>query len=228
MNGIFERIAALIGEESVEKLKNARVIVFGLGGVGGYTAEALARSGVGAMDIVDNDVFVLSNINRQIGALHSTIGQKKTEVMTKRLRDINPALQITAHELFVLPENVSQFDFSSYDYVVDAIDTVKAKIAIIERAKACGVPVISAMGAGNKLDPTKFKAADISKTSVCPLARAVRQELKKRGVNGVKTVYSEETPVKTGLSVPASVVYATAAMGLLIAKEVIEDLIKEE
>ncbi|MBQ3505312.1 MAG: tRNA threonylcarbamoyladenosine dehydratase [Clostridia bacterium] len=225
MDETLTRTAALIGEKSVEKLKNARVIVFGLGGVGGYTAEALARSGVGSMDIVDNDVFALSNINRQIGALHSTIGRRKTEVMAERLRDINPELNITAHELFVLPENVEQFDFSAYDYVVDAIDTVKSKIAIIERAKMSGVPVLSAMGAGNKLDPTKFKAADISKTSVCPLARAVRQELKKRGINDVKVVYSEETPAKTDLSVPASIVYATAAMGLLIAKVVIDDLI---
>ncbi|MBE5751070.1 MAG: tRNA threonylcarbamoyladenosine dehydratase [Clostridiales bacterium] len=225
MNETLTRTAALIGEKSVEKLKNARVIVFGLGGVGGYTAEALARSGVGSMDIVDNDVFALSNINRQIGALHSTIGRRKTEVMAERLRDINPELKITAHELFVLPENVEQFDFSAYDYVVDAIDTVKSKIAIIERAKMSGVPVLSAMGAGNKLDPTKFKAVDISKTSVCPLARAVRQELKKRGINDVKVVYSEETPAKTDFSVPASIVYATAVMGLLIAKEVIDDLI---
>lgn len=225
MDEIFSRTAALIGAESVEKLNKKRVLVFGLGGVGGYTVEALARSGVGAMDIVDNDEFSLSNINRQIGALHSTVGKKKTQVMAERLRDINPNIKIVTHDIFVLPENIERFDFSAYDYIVDAIDTVKAKIAVIERAKACAVPVVSAMGAGNKLDPTKFKVADISKTSVCPLARAVRQELKKRGIEkGVKTVYSEELPVKTELTVPASVAYATAVAGLLIAKTVIDDL----
>ena len=225
MEGTFTRTSALLGEDGVEKLKNARVIVFGLGGVGGYTAEALARSGVGSIDIVDNDAFVYSNINRQVGALYSTVGRKKTQVMAARLLDINPQMQVTAHELFVLPENVAQFDFSAYDYVVDAIDTVQSKIAIIERAKRCGVPVVSAMGAGNKLDPTKFKVADIAKTSVCPLARVVRQELKRRGINGVKAVYSEELPVKTDSSAHASVVYVTAAMGMLLAKVVMDDLI---
>lgn len=235
MEEIFTRTAALIGDDGVEKLKTARVIVFGLGGVGGHVAEALARSGVGQLDIVDNDVVSLSNINRQIVALHSTVGKKKTEVMAERLRDINPAIRIRTYETFVLPENVAQFDLAAYDYVVDAVDTVSAKIAIVERAKLSGTPVISAMGAGNKLDPTAFRVADISKTDVCPLARVMRRELKKRGVEGVKAAYSIETPAQgtgkktdNGKPIPASIAFAPSVMGLIMASEVIKDMIKGE
>ena len=224
----------LIGEEAVEKLKGARVAVFGVGGVGGYVVEALVRSGVGAIELVDNDVVSLSNINRQIVALHSTVGRLKTEVMAERARDINPAVEVCTHNVFFLPETAESFDFSAYDYVVDAIDTVSGKLALIERAKKSGVPVISAMGAGNKLDPTAFTVADISKTSVCPLARVMRRELKKRGIEHVKVVYSEEVPreretcekTASGKPVPASIAFAPSVMGLILASEVIKDLIR--
>ena len=190
----FSRTEMLIGKRGVEKLAAARVAVFGIGGVGGYVVEALARSGVGTLDLVDNDRVSLSNINRQIIALHSTVGRLKTEVAAERAKDINPAIAVHTHNVFFLPENAEEFDFSAYDYVVDAIDTVSGKIALIEKARACGAPVISAMGAGNKLDPTAFEVADIEKTSVCPLARVMRRELKKRGVERVKVVYSKEEP----------------------------------
>ena len=230
MQEIFSRTEALLGKENMEKLKNARVIVFGVGGVGGHVAEALARSGVGAIDLVDNDCVSLSNINRQIVALHSTVGQKKTQVMKARIHDIHPECQVETHELFFLPE--TPFDFSPYAYVVDAIDTVSGKISLIERAKAVGVPVISAMGAGNKLDPTKFEVADISKTSVCPLARVMRRELKARGIEHVKVVYSKEESRQgagkgeNGKPIPASVAFVPSVMGLIIAGEVIKDLCK--
>ena len=229
----FSRTALLLGQDGVEKLKKARVAVFGVGGVGGYVVEALARSGVGTLDLIDNDVVSLSNINRQIIALHSTIGRLKTEVAAERARDINPNIVIHTHNVFYLPETAAQFDFSAYDYVIDAIDTVSGKIALAEQAKAANVPIISAMGAGNKLDPTAFEVADVSKTTVCPLARVMRRELKKRGIEHLKVVYSKEEPQPaktvdegTGKPIPASVAFVPSVVGLIVAGEVIKDLIK--
>ena len=187
----FSRTELLIGSENINKLKNSTVAVFGIGGVGGFAAEALARAGIGHLVLIDNDTVSLTNINRQIVALHSTIGKYKTEVMRDRIADINPDAIVEVHNCFYLPENKSDFDFSKYDYVVDAVDTVAAKLSIIEEAKRCNVPVISSMGAGNKLNPTMFEVADISKTSVCPLAKVMRYELKKRGIKNVKVVYSK-------------------------------------
>ena len=228
----YSRTEALIGKEALEKLKKARVAVFGVGGVGGYAIEALARSGVGTLHLIDKDKVSESNINRQIIALHSTVGRMKTEVMEERIKDIDATIKVYRHDVFFLPENADTFDFSNFDYVVDAIDTVSGKLALIERANAANVSVISAMGAGNKLDPTKFEVADISKTSVCPLARVMRRELKKRGVECLKVVYSKEEPVssklldgETGQIVPASIAFAPSVMGLIIAGEVIKDLI---
>lgn len=230
---IFSRTENLIGAESLEKLKKAKVLVFGIGGVGGYVCEALARCGVGGIGIVDNDVVSLSNINRQIIALHSTVGKRKTEVMMSRLKDINPEISIAEYNLFVLPETVDQIDFSSYDYVVDAIDTVSGKIAIIQAAKEKNIPVISSMGTGNKLCGEKFEVADISKTSVCPLARTMRRELKKRGIENMKVLYSKEEPKTghgideiSGKPIPASISFVPPMAGLRIAEEVIKDLIK--
>ncbi len=229
----FSRTALLIGDEGVQKLKNARVAVFGVGGVGGYAVEALARSGVGSIELIDSDRVSLSNLNRQIIALHSTVGRLKTEVCAERARDINPEIKVTTRNLFYLPETADEFDFSSYDYVVDAIDTVSGKLDIIERAKQAGVPVISAMGAGNKLSATGFEVADISKTSVCPLARVMRRELKKRGIDHVKVVCSKEEPQpakatdeESGKPIPASIAFVPSVVGLILAGEVIKDLIK--
>lgn len=223
---IFSRTESLIGKEALEKLKNSRVAVFGVGGVGSYVVEALARSGVGALDLIDNDSVSESNINRQIVALHSTLGKQKTAVAAARVKDINPAIKVREHNLFFLPKTANSFDFSPYDYVVDAIDTVSGKLALIECAKAANVPVISSMGTGNKLDPTAFEVADISQTSVCPLARVMRRELKKRGVEKVKVVYSKEEPKQSGGSVPASIAFVPSVAGLIIASEVVKDLIK--
>ncbi len=222
----FSRTAQLLGNENVEKLFDKHVIVFGVGGVGGYVVEALARSGVGNISIVDNDVVNESNINRQIIALHSTVGLQKVEVLKNRILDINPNCQVFVHNQFFLPENSSDFDFSQYDYVVDAVDTVTAKIEIIKKSKESNVPVISSMGTGNKLNPVGFKVSDISKTKVCPLARVMRNELKKRGISKVTCVYSEENPV-IQTKTPASVAFVPPVAGLLIASEVIEDLIKD-
>ena len=230
----FSRTEMLIGNESVEKLKNSRVAVFGIGGVGGYVVEALARAGVGNITLIDNDTVSKSNINRQINALSSTVGRLKTEVMRERILDINNEAKVDCVNKFVLPENIDEFDFSEYDYVVDAIDTVSGKLAIIEKAYGEGVPVISSMGTGNKLDPTKFEIADINKTSVCPLARVIRYELKRRGVKKLKVLYSKEEPVKPqieeknekGKAVPASISFVPSAAGLIIGAEVIKDLIK--
>ncbi len=229
----LSRTALLIGEEGVEKLKKSRVAVFGVGGVGGYVVEALARSGVGYLELVDKDVVSLSNINRQIIALHSTVGLFKTEVAAARVRDINPAIEVRCRNLFYLPETASEFDFSDFDYIVDAIDTVSGKIALIERAKESNVPVISSMGAGNKLDPTAFEVSDISKTSVCPLARVMRRELKKRGIDRVKVVYSKEEPLpsklvdeESGKPIAGSIAFVPSVVGLILAGEVIKDLIK--
>lgn len=220
----FSRTELLIGKDALEKLHDARVIIFGVGGVGGFVCEALARAGVGTIDIVDNDTVALSNINRQIIALHSTVGLPKVDVMKKRIYDINPDCSVNTHQIFFLPENASQFNFSSYDYVIDAVDTVAAKIAIIELAKKSGVKVISCMGAGNKLDPAQFRIADIAKTSVCPLARAVRHELKKRGISGVKVLFSTEQPVTHNADFPASISFVPSVAGFLIAAEVVRDL----
>ena len=222
----FSRTAQLLGNENVEKLFDKHVIVFGVGGVGGYVVEALARSGVGKISIVDNDVVNESNINRQIIALHSTVGMQKVEVLKNRILDINPECQVFVYNQFFLPENSNDFDFSIYDYVVDAVDTVTAKIEIIKKSKESNVPVISSMGTGNKLNPVGFKVSDISKTKVCPLARVMRNELKKRGISKVKCVYSEENPV-IQTKTPASVAFVPPVAGLLIASEVIEDLIKD-
>lgn len=221
----FCRTTQLLGNENVEKLFDKHVIVFGVGGVGGYVVEALARSGVGKISIVDNDVVNESNINRQIIALHSTVGMQKVEVLKNRILDINPECQVFVHNQFFLPENSNDFDFSIYDYVVDAVDTVTAKLEIIKKSKESNVPVISSMGTGNKLNPMGFKVSDISKTKVCPLARVMRNELKKRGISKVKCVYSEENPV-IQTQTPASVAFVPSVAGLLIASEVIKDLVK--
>ena len=226
MKAQYNRTAMLFGGDAMEKLRNARVAVFGVGGVGGYVCEALARSGVGSLDLIDNDVVSESNINRQIIALTSTIGQKKTEAFEKRLKDINPDIKINLSDTFVLPENCREIDFSSFDYVADAIDTVSGKLAIIECCKEAGVPIISSMGTGNKLDPTAFEITDINKTSVCPLARVIRYELKKRGIKKLKVLYSKEPPIKQGTRIPASISFVPSVAGLIIAGEIIKDIIK--
>ena len=229
----FSRTALLIGEAGIEKLKSARVAVFGVGGVGGYVVEALARAGVGALELIDKDTVSVSNINRQIIALHSTVGRFKTEVAAERIKDINPNVCVCIHNVFYLPETAEQFDFTQYDYVVDAIDTVSGKLALIEQAKRANVPVISSMGAGNKLDATAFEVADIAKTSVCPLARVMRRELKKRGIEHLKVVYSKEEPLpsplideESGKPSPGSISFVPSVVGLIIAGEVIKDLVK--
>lgn len=232
MQEMFQRTAIILGEEAINKLSGCRVAVFGLGGVGGYAAEALVRGGVGELEFVDGDVFSVTNLNRQILALRSTLGRAKAEVAAERARDINPLVKATARTVFFGAQTEGQFDFSSYDYVVDAIDSVTDKLLLIERCTQSGTPIISCMGAGNKLDPTAFVAADIYETSVCPLARVMRRELKKRGVNSLKVVYSREEPVKReGGSdgkrpVTGSVSFVPAAAGLLLASEVIKDLLK--
>lgn len=232
MSDQFERTRTLIGEENLNKLKAAKVLVFGVGGVGGYVCEALARAGVGTIDIVDKDEVDITNINRQIIATHDTIGQPKVQVCRRRMLSINPSLNCDARECFYLPEKAEEFDFSAYDYVVDAVDNVTAKIDIICRSKEAGTPVISSMGTGNKLDPTMFRVTDIEKTKVCPLAKVVRKELKNRGIRGVKVLYSEEEPVKVigpdgqTLRTPASISFVPSAAGLIIAGEVIKDIIE--
>lgn len=223
----FQRTERLIGQEAVTKLNNSKVIVFGIGGVGSYICEALARAGVGTMEIVDKDVVDITNINRQLVALHSTIGMSKVEVCRNRLLDINPAMKVIDRQCFYLPEKSQEFDFGQYDYVIDAVDNVTAKIDIICKAREAGVPVISSMGTGNKLDPMAFKISDIENTKVCPLAKVMRKELRKRGISGVKVVYSEEEPVSTDSRTPASISFVPSAAGLLIAKAVIDDLIQQ-
>lgn len=222
----FERTEQLLGTESTKLLAGKRVAVFGIGGVGGYVAEALARSGVGALDLIDSDTVAESNLNRQIIATHSTLGRAKVEVMRERIMDINPAATVHTCQTFYLPERAGAFVFAAYDYVADAIDTVSGKLSIIEEAQRAGVPVISAMGAGNKLDATAFEVADIYDTSVCPLAKVMRRELKKREVLGCKVVYSRETP-RTGageMTVPGSVAFCPSVMGLIMAGEIVKDL----
>jgi tRNA A37 threonylcarbamoyladenosine dehydratase len=223
MDEQFSRTAQLIGEENVEKLFSKHVIVFGCGGVGSFVVEALARSGIGKITLVDNDLVNKSNINRQIIALHSTVGKQKVDVLKERILDINPVCQVFTHNTFFLPENSSNFDFSQYDYVVDAVDTVTAKIEIIKKSKESNIPIICSMGTGNKLNPLAFKVSDISKTNVCPLARVMRNELKKRGISKVKCVYSEELPV-IQTQTPASIAFVPSVAGLVIASEVVKDL----
>lgn len=226
MTEMFSRTKMLLGENAVELLQTKKVIVFGIGGVGGYVVEALVRSGIKNFVLVDNDEVCESNLNRQIIATVDTIGKDKVDVMEERILSINPKAVVEKKKCFYLPENASEFDFLQYDYVVDAIDTVTAKIDIIVRAAEAKVPVISAMGAGNKLDPTRFEVADIYKTSVCPLAKVMRHELKKRGVKKCKVVYSKEEPVKSanGERLPGSVAFVPSVAGLIIAGEVIKDL----
>lgn len=238
----YSRTEILLGSEAMEKLRRSRVAVFGIGGVGGHAAEALARSGVGALDLVDHDKVSITNINRQMVALHSTIGELKVEVMKRRILDINPKAIVTPHACFYLPETADQFDFRKYDYVVDCIDTVTGKLQLIEAARAAGTPVISSMGAGNKLDPTGFMVADISKTSVCPLAKVMRRELKKRNIAGVKVVYSKEEPVTPKVLtveqeevsrqnsrkvLPGSCAFVPSVVGLILASEVVKDLMEK-
>lgn len=231
----FSRLELMLGEDAVAKLKSSRVAVFGVGGVGGYVVEALARSGVGTLDLIDDDTVNLTNLNRQIIALHSTLGMHKVDAAKARILDINPDCIVNAHKTFFLPETAAQFDFAQYDYVVDAIDTVSGKIELAVRCRDAGVPILSCMGAGNKLDPTAFIVTDISKTSVCPLARVMRRELKKRGIEHMKVVYSTEPaqPQKgapddseAGIrrSVPASNAFVPAVAGLIAAGEVIKTL----
>jgi len=237
--GVFDRTRLLLGADAMEKLKNARVAVFGLGGVGGFVVEALARCGVGKLELVDHDTLSETNINRQIFALHSTVGLAKAEVAKQRVLDINPEAEVTARREFYGPDTAHGFDFSSYDYVVDAIDTVTGKLALIAAAKAADVPILCCMGTGNKLDAAKFRIADISKTSVCPLARIMRKECAKRGYRDVKVLYSTEdalTPLLTEedlkelpegrRALPGSVSFVPSVAGLLIAAEVVKDLTK--
>ena len=229
----FSRSILVLGNDSIEKLASSRVIVFGLGGVGGYVVEALARTGVGHLDLVDNDEVSLSNINRQIYALHSTVGKDKVDVAHARVLDINPNCIVRKHKIFYLPETADQINLSDYDYVVDCIDTVSAKIELVMRANEANVPIISSMGTGNKLDPSKLRIADISKTSVCPLARVMRQELRKRGINHLKCVFSTEEPATASIDsgsrhVPGSVAFVPSVAGLMLSGEVIKDLIRSE
>lgn len=229
----FSRTQMLIGEEALECLRKSKVAVFGIGGVGGYVVEALARSGVGKFELTDNDTVSLSNLNRQIIATRNTVGQYKTDVMRERILSINPEAEVSVHRCFYLPETAEEFDFNAYSYVVDAVDTVTAKIDIIMRAKSAGVPVISSMGAGNKLDPTCFKVADIYETQMCPLARVMRREMRKRDVESLKVVYSTEeaaAPVENGgcedgCRTPGSIAFVPSVAGLIVAGEVVRDLI---
>ena len=244
----FSRTELLLGKEAMEKLKNSRVAVFGVGGVGGYVCEALVRSGVGAFDLIDDDKVCLTNLNRQIIATRKTIGKYKTDVMKERILDINPDADVRIHQCFFLPENADDFPFEEYDYIVDAVDTVTAKIALVMKAKELNVPIISSMGAGNKLDGSQFKVADIYKTKVCPLAKVMRRELKKRGVKKLKVVYSEEQPIQPiedmsiscrancicppgakhkcteRRAIPGSVAFVPSVVGLIIAGEVVKDI----
>jgi len=225
----FARTERLIGAGKLEKLKNKHVAIFGIGGVGGHACEAIARSGIGIITIVDKDDVDVTNINRQIIALGSTVGKSKVEVMKERILDINPDAKVNAVKAFFLPENADDFDFASYDYVIDAVDTVTAKIELVLKCDEVETPIISSMGTGNKLDPTKFMVADIYKTSVCPLAKVMRKELKTRGIKKLKVVYSEEVPMKAedGERSPASISFVPPVAGLILAGEVIKDLIAE-
>ncbi|MBQ5425925.1 MAG: tRNA threonylcarbamoyladenosine dehydratase [Pseudobutyrivibrio sp.] len=233
----FSRTELLLGHSAMEELKNKKVAIFGIGGVGGYVCEALVRSGVGHFEIIDNDDVSLTNINRQIIATHSTVGRLKVDVMKERMLDINPEVDVVARQCFYLPDNADEFDFTSYDYVVDAVDTVTAKLSIICRCKELGVPVISSMGTGNKLNPAAFEIADIYDTTMCPLAKVMRKELKKRDIDSLKVVYSKEKPVEQASdvteveepsdgrrSIPGSTAFCPPVAGLILASEVIKDL----
>jgi len=233
----YSRTRFLLGDAAMDKLRRARVAVFGIGGVGGYVVEALARSGVGALELVDHDTVSETNINRQILATRATVGMDKVTAAAQRIAAIDPSIQVTARKCFFLPETADQFDFSAYSYVVDAIDTVTGKLMLVQAAQTAGVPIISCMGTGNKLDPTAFRVADISETSVCPLARIIRKECKKRGIRRLKVVYSTEDPIKCvpdDLSelpegrnaLPGSVCFVPAAAGMVIAGEVVKDIIR--
>ena len=233
----FSRTEILLGAEAMEKLRGARVAVFGIGGVGGYTVEALARCGVGQLDLIDSDTVSISNINRQILATHSTVGRLKVDAARDRVLDINPACVVRTYPIFYLPDTAEQFDFTQYDYIVDCIDTVTGKLQLVERATAVGTPIICAMGTGNKLDPSAFQVSDISKTTMCPLARIMRKELKKRGINHLKVVYSQEEALSPAVDeeelkrtgkrqIPGSVSFVPGTAGLILAGEVIKDLIK--
>ncbi len=240
---INSRTRFLLGDAAMEKLKNAHVAVFGLGGVGGYAAEALARTGVGELTLVDHDTISLSNLNRQILATRDTVGQDKVTVAAQRIASINPDIRVHPRKTFYLPETAGEFDFSQYDYVVDAIDTVTGKLMLVQAAKAAGTPIICSMGTGNKLDPTAFRVGDISETSVCPLARIIRKECKKRGIEKLKVVYSTEDPIIRTLppedpawaelpegrnALPGSVCFVPAAAGMILAAEVVKDIIVQE
>lgn len=226
----FSRTENLIGAAALKKLKNCHIAVFGVGGVGGYVVEALARAGVGNIDLIDSDCVDITNLNRQIIALHSTVGKLKVEVMRDRILDINPNATVNVFPILFLPENSAQFDFSKYDYVVDAIDNVTAKIELAVKCQESGTKIIASMGTGNKLDPTKFEVCDIYKTSVCPLAKVMRYELKKRNVKKLKVLYSKEEPIKNSVDprTPMSISFVPSAAGLIIAGEVIKDIIKQE
>ena len=236
MNGPFDRTRLLLGDEAMDRLSRARVAVFGIGGVGGYAAEALPRSGVGTLDLIDSDTVALSNLNRQILATHSTVGMYKVDAAAARIKDINPDATVNTYKVFYSPETQNLFDFSQYDYIIDAIDTVTGKIALVMNAQAAGTPIICSMGAGNKLDPTAFEVADIDKTSVCPLAKVMRRELKKRGVKHLKVVYSKEEPVSPLPSgedlpegrrqIPGSTAFVPSVVGLIIAGEAVKALAK--
>ena len=229
MENIFSRTENLIGTENLNKLKNSSVAVFGIGGVGGYVVEALARSGIGQIDLIDNDTISITNINRQIIATHSTIGKYKTEVMKERILDINPDITVNTYNILYLPETAHNFNFKKYNYIVDAIDNVTGKISLVCQANDCGTPIISSMGTGFKLDPTKFEVCDIYKTSVCPLAKGMRYELKKKGIKKLKVVFSKETPIKNNNErTPSSIAFVPSVAGLIIASEVIKDIIKEK
>ena len=236
MNEIYQRTEMLIGRDSVEILKKSHIMIFGIGGVGSYVAEAIARAGVGEITLVDKDVVSVSNINRQLIALNSTVGKPKVDVMKKRIEDINPRIKVNAIERFCLPDNIDEFFNDSVDYVVDAIDTVSAKIALVEKCKKENIKIISAMGAGNKLNPQEFQVQDIYKTEECPLCRVMRRELKKRGISDLKVVYSKEKPQtlrnefdeESGKPVPGSISFVPSVMGLILAGEAIKDLVSEK
>lgn len=225
MENQYTRSIAVLGEDAITKLKNCRVAVFGVGGVGSYTVEALARAGVGAIDLIDNDTFNVTNINRQLYATHKTIGQYKVEVARERILDINPECKVTAHKMFYLPENADGLDLSQYDYIVDAIDTVAAKVELIVRADKVGAKIISSMGTGNKLHPELFEITDIYKTSVCPLAKVMRTRLKKEGIKKLKVVYSKEEPITNPDNIIGSVPFVPSVAGLIIAGEVVKEIV---
>ena len=232
MSHPFSRTELLLGEAAMDTLKNARVAVFGIGGVGGHLAEALARSGIGALDLIDSDTVALSNLNRQAIALHSTLGQLKVDAAKARILDINPHCTVRTYPVFFTPDTAHLFDFSQYDYIADAIDTVAGKIQLVLQASAAGTPILCAMGAGNKLDPTAFRVADISKTKVCPLARVMRTELRKRGIQHLKVVYSEELPRTPAPAeefsgkrqTPGSTAFVPSVVGLIMAGQIVKDL----